>query len=44
MSTSKISKSQFVASGRRWDLRGMAFSGDKEERQAVGADESWKDF
>lgn len=40
MSTSDISRSQFVASGRRLDPQRTASPGDKKDRQAVGADES----
>lgn len=43
MSPSDFSRTQSVASGRRLDLKRTASSGDKEDRQAVGADESWKD-
>ena len=38
MTTSKISRGQIVASGRRLDLKRTASSGDKEDRQAAGAD------
>lgn len=36
MTTSEISRSQTVASGRRSDLKRTASPGDKEDRQAAG--------